>query len=334
MSSNYQRHGDAFPFKAYAPQIDRVDMEGDYNAPDSNVRAFLWERLKALGEHPYLNGKGTLYCKLHNDTGTHAIKIMQRGRSVRVKGSLSKWSGDTEDGRPVLPTGGAMQVVSDILNRLGLSSEWVRVHSVETGIDVWVEGTASDYTPHLRIARGMKRKQVQGERSTHYQGNTRREFKVYDKGAEAGLTHPEGYALIRFEHTHKNGARTIGKALGLRLPLHASDLGDTATIHLLIQALLKMIQEVLPTGVPRATGAVKDVPLETAIQLIQDAYGAGWLTKYLATLEEQAQATTDRAKRKRIRGKATEIRERYSELDTASWDSLREAIANTIDNKE
>lgn len=54
--SNHQRHGDAFPFKAYAPQIDRVEMEGDYNAPDSNVRAFLWERLKALGEHPYVNG--------------------------------------------------------------------------------------------------------------------------------------------------------------------------------------------------------------------------------------------------------------------------------------
>ena len=330
--SNHQRHGDAFPFKAYAPQIDRIEMAGDYNAPAPNVRVFLWERLQALGERPYINGKGTLCSKLHNDTGTHAVQVTQRGRSVWVRGSLSKWSGDTVDGRPVLPTGGAMQVVSDILNRLGLPPEWVKVHSVETGIDVWVEGTASDYTPHLRIARGMKRKQVQGERSTHYQGSTRREFKVYDKGAEAGLTLPEGYALIRFEHTHKNGARTIGKALGLSLPLHASDLGDTATIHLLIQALLKMIQEVLPTGVPCATGMVKDVPLEAAIQLMQEAYGDGWLAKYLATLEEQAQATTDRAKRKRIRGKATEIRERYSELDTARWNSLREAVTSITDN--
>lgn len=330
--SNHQRHGYASTFKAYPPQIDRIEMAGDYNAPATNVRAFLWEQLQALGERPYINGRGTLCCKLHNDTGTHAIQITQRGRSVWIRGSLSKWSGDTEDGRPVLPNGGAIQVVTDILNRLGLPSEWVKVHSIETGIDVWVEGTASDYTTHLRIARGMKRKQVQGERSTHYQSSTRHEFKAYDKGNEAGLLIPEGYALIRLEHTHKNGASAIGKALGLPLPIHASDLGDVETIHLLIQALLKMIQEVLPTGVPRATGEAKDVPLETAIQLMQEAYGDGWLDKYLETLEEQAQATTDRVKRKRIRDKANEIRERYSELDTANWDSLREAVTIITNN--
>ena len=315
-------------WKAYPPQIDRVEMSGDYGVTAGNVRAFLWRRLEELGEKPYIRGRGILCSNLHNAEGTHALKITQRGHSIWVRGSLSKWGGRIDEfARSYLPASKVGSVVRDVLDRLDLPADWVRVHLVEMGVDILVEGAIGDYTPHLRTARGQRRKQVQGGRTTHYQGSTRKAFKVYDKGKELGLKLPAGVALLRMELTLQNGAASIGKVLGLGLPLHASDLGEGDTMLSLINNLHKMIDEVSPTGALRATGATKDVPLETAINLLLEAYGDDGLPKLIERIEEMAEAEADKQKRKRIRDSVKGIRERYSKLDAERFTKLRETIA-------
>lgn len=316
-------------WEAYAPQIDRVAMAGHCSGSASNVRAFLLERLQELGETPYLNWRGILCCSLNNAQGTHSLKITQRGSSIWIRGSLSKWSGYVDEyARPYLPSNKIDAVVREVLGRLELDAKWVKVHSVEIGMDIVVAGKIGDYTPYLRNAKGQKRKEVRGSCSMHYQGNTRKEFKVYDKGKEQGLQLSEGVTLLRMELTLQNGAGSITgsirRALGLGLPLHASDFGKSSMMHSLVNALFKVIDEVLPTGVPQATGALKDVELETAISLLVE--GDEWLPKLMERIEEVAKVNPDRRIRQRLRVKAKGLRERYSKLDAERFVMLRDAI--------
>lgn len=314
-------------WEAYPPQIDRVEMAGRYSASATSVRAFLLERLQELGEAPYISWRGILCCSLSNPQGTHALKITQRGSSVWIRGSLSKWSGCVDEyARPYLPSSKVDAIIQEVLDRLELDAKWVKVHSVEIGLDIVVAGKIGDYTPYLRTAKGQRRKLVDRGYSTHYQGNTRREFKVYDKGEEQGMQLPEGVTLLRMELTLQNGASSIRKALGLGLPLHASDFGKTSMMHSLVNALFKMIDEVLPTGVPRATGALKDVELETAIGLLVEVYGDEWLPRLMERMEELARAYPDRRVRQRLRAKAKGLRDRYSKLDAERFMMLRDAI--------
>ena len=314
-------------WEACPPQIDRVEMAGHYSASATSVRAFLLERLQELGEAPYISWRGILCCSLSNPQGTHALKITQRGSSVWIRGSLSKWSGCLDEyTRHYLPCDRVGAVVSEVLDRLGLSAEWVKVHSVEMGIDILVSGRVLDYTPYLRIARGQKRLHIPKEGYTHYQGSTRRVFKVYDKGKELGARTQEGTTLLRMEMTLQNGASSIGKVLGLSLPLHASELVKGDTLHFIAKLLLKMIEDILPTGIPNSTGAVKDVPIETAISLLREAYGDEGLQRLIESMEERAEAEEDKTRRKRIRDSAKELRERYSQMEAERFTKLRETI--------
>lgn len=314
-------------WKAYPPQIDRVEMTGRYNDTASNVRAFMYRRMEELGEKPYISGRGTFICRLYNQEGTQYLKVTQRGHSVWVRGSLSKWGGYLDEyTRHCLPCDRVGAVVSEVLDRLGLSAEWVKVHSVEMGIDILVSGRVLDYTPYLRIARGQKRLHIPKEGYTHYQGSTRRVFKVYDKGKELGARTKEGTTLLRMEMTLQNGASSIGKVLGLSLPLHASDLGKGDTLHYMVKLLLKMIEDILPTGIPSSTGSVKDVPIETAISLLREAYGDEGLQRLIESMEERAEAEEDKTRRKRIRDSAKELRERYSKMEAERFTKLRETI--------
>lgn len=312
--------------KAFPPQVDNVKMVGDYGDTASNVRLYLTQRLEELGEKPYKKN-GTLMCKLHNEEGTQHLMITQRGHSVWVRGSLSKWGGYKDEyQRYNLPRGRTGVVVREVLDRLGLPAEWVKVHSIEIGIDILVSGKITDYTQNLRIAKGQKRIHKEKERTTHYQGSTQKLFKVYDKGEEIGILLPEGMCLIRMELTLQNGASCIGKRLGLLLPLHASDLEQDDTILSMIKQLYAMIDDTQPKQVIRSTGVVKDKPLEVAIMLLREAYGDTAVSKLVDQLQSVADAEEDKVKRKRLRDQATKVQERYSKLEASYWKKIRKEI--------
>ena len=312
--------------KAFPPQVDNVKMVGDYGDTASNVRLYLTQRLEELGEKPYKKN-GTLMCKLHNEEGTQHLMITQRGHSVWVRGSLSKWGGYKDEyQRYNLPREKIGVVVREVLDRLGLPAEWVKVHSVEIGIDILVSGKITDYTRYLRVAKGQKRIHKEKERTTHYQGSTQKLFKVYDKGEEIGILLPEGMCLLRMELTLKNGASCIGKRLGLLLPLHASDLEQDDTILSMIKQLHAMIGDTQPKQVIRTTGAVKDKPLEAAIMLLREAYGDTAVSKLVDRLQSEADAEEDKIKRKRLRDQATKVQGLYSKLEASYWKKIRKEI--------
>jgi hypothetical protein len=312
--------------KAFPPQVDNVKMVGDYGDTASNVRLYLTQRLEELGEKPYKKN-GTLMCKLHNEEGTQHLMITQRGHSVWVRGSLSKWGGYKDEyQRYNLPRKKIGVVVRGVLDRLGLPAEWVKVHSVEIGIDILVSGKITDYTRYLRVAKGQKRIHKEKERTTYYQGSTQKLFKVYDKGEEIGILLPEGMCLLRMELTLKNGASCIGKRLGLLLPLHASDLEQDDTILSMIKQLHAMIDDTQPKQVIRTTGAVKDKPLEAAIMLLREAYGDTAVSKLVDRLQSEADAEEDKVKRKRLRDQATKVQGLYSKLEASYWKKIRKEI--------
>lgn len=315
--------------RAFPPQIDAVKMLGQYTQYGDNesARVALFARLVELGERPFYRSFGTMVSKLHNPDGTHALRLTMRGSRVEIVGSLAKWGGVLVDGRYTLPDEDVPWVVLEILERLDLDSAWVMVHAVEYGVDVLVAGKASDYTAHLRIARGNKRQAVKGEKDTHYQGNARGGFKAYDKGREAGIQTPEGYTLLRFERRHKHGASSIGKALGLGAPLQADALITEEVLSLLKQALYKTMEQILPEGVPAGKESSASAPLDVAVQLLQEALGDRWLPDYLSALEERANNAKPPDHKRRIRDKIKEVMARYSNLDTERFDELRRAIA-------
>lgn len=312
--------------KAYPPQIDAVNMEGQYNATAEEVRAFIKDRLEGLGERYWLNGKGLLVGTLNNNEGTHALRITQRGRSVRVCGSLAKWGGVKEEGRSVLPDEEVQAVVSDVLDLLGLNPKWVKVHSVEYGIDVLVEGRLSDYAPYLRMAKGHKPKKVDGAKGSHYQGTERATLKVYDKGKEAGIPAPEGTSLLRFEYERENGASSIGKYLGLGTPLHAEDLTTDRALMALKRIVIELMNAIIPTGVAEVEHP-SDVATNVAVQMLEEKYGAEWRERFISLVEEQAKARyTHSAQRDRAKKSATPF---LKEIQTEQGDrftALRDAI--------
>lgn len=318
--------------KAFPPQVDKVTMSGDYEATASNVRSFLTERLKELGEKPYINGKGTLMCKLHNEEGTQHLMITQRGHSVWVRGSLSKWGGYKDEyQRYNITRGRTGVVVREVLDRLGLPAEWVKVHSVEIGIDILVQGKITDYTQNLRVAKGQKRIHKEKERTTHYQGNTQKLFKVYDKGAEIGILLPDGMCLLRMELTLQNGASCIGKRLGLLLPLHASDLEQDDTILSMIKQLHAMIRNVLPTGIAKTTGKPKDRAIETAISMLIETLGDGAVPMLVERMEAEAEAEANKKSKHDIKRYAQKVGELYGNIDSKRFMAIREAIAGVDD---
>lgn len=320
--------------KAYSPQVDRVEMAGEYNAPAPDARAFLFDRLKELGERPYISG-GTLKCKLHSEDGSEVMNITQRGRSVWISGSLAKWGGKKEGGRYVLPDEEVYQLVCSILERLGLDDKWVKIHSIEYGIDILVDGDIYDYAPYLRMAKGHKpiTKAEVKAKGGHYQGNVRGEFKVYNKGAEAGIQTPRGKSLLRWEYERKKGASEIGKALGLGTPLHAEDLAKKSLFKRLWSMVKRVIEEALPDGIPTTQGKPKGVGLSVVIQMLRTKYGVEWHSELRRMIAEQAEATfkngdprNDKTKRKRAR----DFGEGLIKLDTNEhadrFNAIREAL--------
>ena len=314
--------------KAYPSQIDNVTMCGDYEATASNVRSFLTQRLEELGEKPYINGKGTLMCKLHNEDGTQHLMITQRGHSVWVRGSLSKWGGCKDEyQRYSLQRERTGVVVREVLDMLGLDHEWVKVHSVEMGIDILVSGSITDYTPYLRIAPRQKRMHVPNERTTHYQGSSRKLFKVYDKGAEMKIKTPDGTTLLRLELGLRGGAKDIGRMLGLSLPLHASDIGKEDTLLSIIRLLHDMIRNVLPTGIAKTTGKPKDKAIETAISMLIDQLGDNAVTMLVERMEAEAEAEANKKSKHDIKRYAQKVSELYGNVDSERFRAIREAIA-------
>ncbi len=314
--------------KAYPSQIDNVTMCGDYEATASNVRSFLTQRLEELGEKPYINGKGTLMCKLHNEDGTQHLMITQRGHSVWVRGSLSKWGGCKDEyQRYSLQRERTGVVIRVVLDMLGLDHEWVKVHSVEMGIDILVSGSITDYTPYLRIAPRQKRMHVPNERTTHYQGSSRKLFKVYDKGAEMKIKTPDGTTLLRMELGLRGGAKDIGRMLGLSLPLHASDIGKDDTLLSIIRLLHDMIRNVLPTGIAKTTGKPKDKAIETAISMLIDQLGDNAVTMLVERMEAEAEAEANKKSKHDIKRYAQKVSELYGNVDSERFRAIREAIA-------
>lgn len=314
--------------KAYPSQIDNVTMCGDYEATASNVRSFLTQRLEELGEKPYINGKGTLMCKLHNEDGTQHLMITQRGHSVWVRGSLSKWGGCKDEyQRYSLQRERTGVVVREVLDMLGLDHEWVKVHSVEMGIDILVSGSITDYTPYLRTAPRQKRMHVPNERTTHYQGSSRKLFKVYDKGAEMKIKTPDGTTLLRMELGLRGGAKDIGRMLGLSLPLHASDIGKEDTLLSIIRLLHDMIRNVLPTGIAKTTGKPKDKAIETAISMLIDQLGDNAVTMLVERMEAEAEAEANKKSKHDIKRYAQKVSELYGNVDSERFRAIREAIA-------
>ena len=314
--------------KAYPSQIDNVTMCGDYEATASNVRSFLTQRLEELGEKPYINGKGTLMCKLHNEDGTQHLMITQRGHSVWVRGSLSKWGGCKDEyQRYSLQREHTGVVIRVVLDMLGLDHEWVKVHSVEMGIDILVSGSITDYTPYLRIAPRQKRMHVPNERTTHYQGSSRKLFKVYDKGAEMKIKTPDGTTLLRLELGLKGGAKDIGRMLGLLLPLHASDLGEEETLLTIVRLLHDMIRNVLPTGIAKTTGKPKDKAIETAISMLIDQMGDNAVPMLVERMEAEAEAEANKKSKHDIKRYAQKVRELYGNVDSERFRMIRDEIA-------
>lgn len=314
--------------KAYPSQIDNVTMCGDYEATASNVRSFLTQRLEELGEKPYINGKGTLMCKLHNEDGTQHLMITQRGHSVWVRGSLSKWGGCKDEyQRYSLQRERTGVVVREVLDMLGLDHEWVKVHSVEMGIDILVSGSITDYTPYLRTAPRQKRMHVPNERTTHYQGSSRKLFKVYDKGAEMKIKTPDGTTLLRMELGLKGGAKDIGRMLGLLLPLHASDLGEEETLLSIVRLLHDMIRNVLPTGIAKTTGKPKDKAIETAISMLIDQLGDNAVPMLVERMEAEAEAEANKKSKHDIKRYAQKVSELYGNVDSERFRMIRDEIA-------
>ena len=314
--------------KAYPSQIDNVTMCGDYEATASNVRSFLTQRLEELGEKPYINGKGTLMCKLHNEDGTQHLMITQRGHSVWVRGSLSKWGGCKDEyQRYSLQRERTGVVVREVLDMLGLDHEWVKVHSVEMGIDILVSGSITDYTPYLRTAPRQKRMHVPNERTTHYQGSSRKLFKVYDKGAEMKIKTPDGTTLLRMELGLKGGAKDIGSMLGLLLPLHASDLGEEETLLSIVRLLHDMIRNVLPTGIAKTTGKPKDKAIETAISMLIDQLGDNAVPMLVERMEAEAEAEANKKSKHDIKRYAQKVSELYGNVDSERFRMIRDEIA-------
>ena len=314
--------------KAYPSQIDNVTMCGDYEATASNVRSFLTQRLEELGEKPYINGKGTLMCKLHNEDGTQHLMITQRGHSVWVRGSLSKWGGCKDEyQRYSLQRERTGVVIRVVLDMLGLDHEWVKVHSVEMGIDILVSGSITDYTPYLRIAPRQKRMHVPNERTTHYQGSSRKLFKVYDKGAEMKIKTPDGTTLLRLELGLRGGAKDIGRMLGLLLPLHASDLGKEETLLSIIRLLHDMIRNVLPTGIAKTTGKPKDKAIETAISMLIDQLGDNAVPMLVERMEAEAEAEANKKSKHDIKRYAQKVSELYGNVDSERFRMIRDEIA-------
>lgn len=314
--------------KAYPSQIDNVTMCGDYEATASNVRSFLTQRLEELGEKPYINGKGTLMCKLHNEDGTQHLMITQRGHSVWVRGSLSKWGGCKDEyQRYSLQRERTGVVIRVVLDMLGLDHEWVKVHSVEMGIDILVSGSITDYTPYLRIAPRQKRMHVPNERTTHYQGSSRKLFKVYDKGAEMKIKTPDGTTLLRLELGLSGGAKDIGRMLGLLLPLHASDLGKEETLLSIIRLLHDMIRNVLPTGIAKTTGKPKDKAIETAISMLIDQLGDNAVPMLVERMEAEAEAEANKKSKHDIKRYAQKVSELYGNVDSERFRMIRDEIA-------
>ena len=303
-------------------------MCGDYEATASNVRSFLTQRLEELGEKPYINGKGTLMCKLHNEDGTQHLMITQRGHSVWVRGSLSKWGGCKDEyQRYSLQRERTGVVIRVVLDMLGLDHEWVKVHSVEMGIDILVSGSITDYTPYLRIAPRQKRMHVPNERTTHYQGSSRKLFKVYDKGAEMKIKTPDGTTLLRLELGLKGGAKDIGRMLGLSLPLHASDIGKEDTLLSIIRLLHDMIRNVLPTGIAKTTGKPKDKAIETAISMLIDQLGDNAVTMLVERMEAEAEAEANKKSKHDIKRYAQKVSELYGNVDSERFRMIRDEIA-------
>lgn len=314
--------------KAYPSQIDNVTMCGDYEATASNVRSFLTQRLEELGEKPYINGKGTLMCKLHNEDGTQHLMITQRGHSVWVRGSLSKWGGCKDEyQRYSLQRERTGVVVREVLDMLGLDHEWVKVHSVEMGIDILVSGSITDYTPYLRTAPRQKRMHVPNERTTHYQGSSRKLFKVYDKGAEMKIKTPDGTTLLRMELGLRGGAKDIGRMLGLSLPLHASDIGKEDTLLSIIRLLHDMIRNVLPTGIAKTTGKPKDKAIETAISMLIDQLGDNAVPMLVERMEAEAEAEANKKSKHDIKRYAQKVSELYGNVDSERFRMIRDEIA-------
>ena len=314
--------------KAYPSQIDNVTMCGDYEATASNVRSFLTQRLEELGEKPYINGKGTLMCKLHNEDGTQHLMITQRGHSVWVRGSLSKWGGCKDEyHRYSLQRERTGVVIRVVLDMLGLDHEWVKVHSVEMGIDILVYGSITDYTPYLRIAPRQKRMHVPNERTTHYQGSSRKLFKVYDKGAEMKIKTPDGTTLLRLELGLRGGAKDIGRMLGLSLPLHASDIGKEDTLLSIIRLLHDMIRNVLPTGIAKTTGKPKDKAIETAISMLIDQLGDNAVPMLVERMEAEAEAEANKKSKHDIKRYAQKVSELYGNVDSERFRMIRDEIA-------
>lgn len=314
--------------KAYPSQIDNVTMCGDYEATASNVRSFLTQRLEELGEKPYINGKGTLMCKLHNEDGTQHLMITQRGHSVWVRGSLSKWGGCKDEyQRYSLQRERTGVVIRVVLDMLGLDHEWVKVHSVEMGIDILVSGSITDYTPYLRIAPRQKRMHVPNERTTHYQGSSRKLFKVYDKGAEMKIKTPDGTTLLRLELGLKGGAKDIGRMLGLILPLHASDLGEEETLLSIVRLLHDMIRNVLPTGIAKTTGKPKDKAIETAISMLIETLGDNAVPMLVERMEAEAETEANKKSKYDIKRYAERVGELYGSIDSERFRMIRDEIA-------
>ena len=314
--------------KAYPSQIDNVTMCGDYEATASNVRSFLTQRLEELGEKPYINGKGTLMCKLHNEDGTQHLMITQRGHSVWVRGSLSKWGGCKDEyQRYSLQRERTGVVIRVVLDMLGLDHEWVKVHSVEMGIDILVSGSITDYTPYLRIAPRQKRMHVPNERTTHYQGSSRKLFKVYDKGAEMKIKTPDGTTLLRLELGLRGGAKDIGRMLGLSLPLHASDIGKEDTLLSIVRLLHDMIRNVLPTGIAKTTGKPKDKAIETAISMLIDQLGDNAVPMLVERMEAEAEAEANKKSKHDIKRYAQKVSELYGNVDSERFRMIRDEIA-------
>lgn len=314
--------------KAYPSQIDNVTMCGDYEATASNVRSFLTQRLEELGEKPYINGKGTLMCKLHNEDGTQHLMITQRGHSVWVRGSLSKWGGCKDEyQRYSLQRERTGVVIRVVLDMLGLDHEWVKVHSVEMGIDILVSGSITDYTPYLRTAPRQKRMHVPNERTTHYQGSSRKLFKVYDKGAEMKIKTPDGTTLLRLELGLRGGAKDIGRMLGLSLPLHASDIGKEDTLLSIIRLLHDMIRNVLPTGIAKTTGKPKDKAIETAISMLIDQLGDNAVPMLVERMEAEAEAEANKKSKHDIKRYAQKVSELYGNVDSERFRMIMDEIA-------
>lgn len=292
--------------------IDSTRFSWEQEASPEEARAWFVERVELLGCEDPKQYKRELHAKLYspNGTGEFALRFSYLGgRRFAVEGSLGCFI-EGAKGANLARFEDIPEVLGKLASLLELDLRFTKVLSVEVAGDCALLAPYADYLPAFRTPARMK---LTEERGTLYyrplskakRTRTRKQFKVYDKGAELGAPPPSG-CLMRAELTLGGGAAMIGQTLKAGRPLMAIDLQDETIQQTLVDQFKAMINELVKVqAMERTKAGGKDALLEgLALELMERG---GDPMEVAERVIQSVEAKNRRMARKRIRKQVADI---------------------------